>query len=228
MIIFFTTNPEEVMLASVLKHFNEQALLIEYKNNDNIINIAKMYEESNFIRIKEYKLAILNQYDIPEWMKDDSKYRFIELILANKRTNIISLINHLASHLFEPEKLFYGALDKTVCFKDNALQAMKELNIFKRFSKIFMKNSIKYYEFNSEHNIIELFAKDMAKKENDSFVVINNDEAIVANARKIGFNEDFARLNKYDALRLTRRVFVNIPEKMMVKKTIATKIIEFQ
>jgi len=227
MIVFFSKDAEEVMLAAVIKHFNPSAMLRQYEKNEDILIIAKMYDEPNFFRIKDYKLAIINQYDIPDWAKDDSKIRFIELVIANKNTNIYSFINHLASYLFNPEILFYSSLDKTVMFKDNAMQVIKELGIFKRFKKSFTKNGIIYYELNPEHDIMELYSKSVQKKCSEPFAVLNNDRAMLCNARKAGFNEDKVLLSRFDALKIKRRIIISSPSRNQVKNTVATKIIEY-
>jgi len=227
MIVFFTNNAEEVMLSAVIKHFNPSAILRQYESNEDIILIAKMYDEPNFFRIKDYKLAIINQYDFPDWMKDDSKLRFIELVIANKNTNVYSFINHLAQYLFEPEKLFYSSLVKTVMFKDNALQVINELGIFKRFKKSYSKNGIIYYEINPIHNITLLYSKSLLKKCSEPFVVLNNNHAVLLNARKAGFSEDLVNLSRFDALKIKRVISIISPLKNQVKGTVATKIIEY-
>ncbi|MFA5333159.1 MAG: hypothetical protein WC376_01550 [Candidatus Nanoarchaeia archaeon] len=227
MIVFFTDNAEEVMLSAVIKHFNPSAILRQYESNEDILLIAKMYDEPNFFRIKDYKLAIINQYDFPDWMKDDSKLRFIELVIANKNTNIYSFINHLAQYLFEPEKLFYSSLDKTVMFKDNALQVINELGIFKRFKKSYSKNGIIYYEINPIHNITLLYSKSFLKKCSEPFVVLNNNDAVLLNARKAGFSEELVNLSRFDALKIKRVISISSPLKNQVKDTVATKIIEY-
>jgi hypothetical protein len=227
MIVFFTKYAEEVMLTAVIKHFNPSAIMRQYESNEDILNIAKMYDEPNFFRIKDYKLAIINNYDFPEWAKDDSKLRFLELVIANKNTNIYSLINHLAEYLFEPEKLFYSSLDKTVMFKDNALQVINELGIFKRFKKSFARNGIIYYEINPQHNITELYSRSILKKCLEPFAVLNGDEALLLNAKKAGFAEDSVNLNRFEALKIKRVIAINSPVRNQIKSTIATKIIEY-
>jgi hypothetical protein len=227
MIVFFSKNAEDVMLAAIIKHYNPSATMRLYENNEDLLSIAKMHDESNFFRIKDYRLAIINQYEFPDWAKDDSKLRFIELVLAHKKTNVYSLICHLAEYLFNPEKLFYSSLDKTVMFKDNAMQVIKELGIFKRHSKQFMKNGIIYYEINPENDISELFAKSMQKKCYEPFVILNKDNALIFNAKKAGFMEDSASLSRFDALKLKKNITINAPSKKLIKETLATKIIEF-
>ncbi|MDD4353223.1 MAG: hypothetical protein PHN56_02060 [Candidatus Nanoarchaeia archaeon] len=227
MIVFFSKDAEEVMLAAIIKHYNPSAIMRLYENNEDLLSIAKIYNESNFFRIKDYKLAIINQYDFPEWIKDDSKLRFIELVIANNKTNIYSLINHLAEYLFSPEKLFYSSLDKTVMFKDNAMQVINELGIFKRFNKSFTKNGIIYFEINPEHDIIRLYSKSISKKCNEPFAVLNGDNALISNAKKAGFKDDIITLNRFDALRIKREIKVSMPLKNQLKGTVATKIIEY-
>lgn len=227
MIVFFSKNAEEVMLSAVIKHFNPSAILRQYENNEDILNIAKMYDEPNFFRVKDYKLAIINQYDFPDWAKDDSKLRFIDLVIANKNTNIYSLINHLAEYLFEPEKLFYSSLDKAVMFKDNALQVINELGIFKRFNKSFARNGIIYYEINPIHDISMLYSKIILKKCNLPFVILNGDNALLCNAKLAGFKNDYINLTRFDSLKIKREISISAPSKNQVKSTVATKIIEY-
>jgi hypothetical protein len=227
MIIFFTKNAEEIMLSAVIKHFNPSAILRQYESNEDILSIAKMYDEPNFLRIKDYKLSIINQYDFPDWSKDDSKLRFIELVIANNNTNIYSFINHLANYLFMPEKLFYSSLDKTVMFKDNAMQVITELGIFKRFKKNYEKNGIIYYEINPIHDISRLYSKMILKKCLEPFVILNKNKALVTNAKKAGFNEDIVNLSRIEALMIKREIIITIPIKNQIKDTVATKIIEY-
>lgn len=227
MIVFFAKDAEEVVLASIIKHFNPSAMLRLYEKNEDLLSIAKIHNEPNFLRIKDYRLAIISQYDFPDWIKDDSKIRFIELVIANKNTNIYSLINHLAENLFSPEKLFYSSLDKSVMFKDNAMQVINELGIFTRFKKSFVKNGLIYYEINPEHDILELYAKGLLRKTSEPFVVLNSSQSLVMNAKKAGFKEDKAYLSRYDALRIKREIIVSPAIKNSIKSTIATKIIEF-
>jgi hypothetical protein len=227
MIVFFAKNAEEVMLCAVIKHFNPSAILRQYEHNEDILAIAKMHGEPNFFRIKDYKLAIISRYDFPDWAKDDSKIRFIELVIANKNTNVYSLINHLAEYLFMPEKLFYSSLDKTILFKDNAMQVINELGIFKRFKKSYAKNGIIYYEINPQHDITELFSKSILKRYSEPFIVLNRDEALLLNAKKAGFNDDSVNLSRFDALKIKKGIAISSPVKNQVKGTIATKIIEY-
>ncbi|MDD2678739.1 MAG: hypothetical protein PHT91_03420 [Candidatus Nanoarchaeia archaeon] len=227
MIVFFAKDAEEVVLASIIKHYNPSATMRMYEQNEDLISLAKIHNEPNFLRIKDYKTAIINRYNFPEWIKNDSKIRFIELVIAHKNTNIYSLVKHLAEYLFSPEKLFYSSLDRTVMFKDNAMQVMRELGVFKKFKNSWKKNGIHYYEINPEHDILELYSSTLLKKCSEPFAVLCKNKAIVMNAKKAGFIEDKALISRYDALNIKKEVLVNPAVKKSIKPTIATKIIEF-
>ena len=119
MIIFYTLNYEEVILAGILKYYNPNALIREYFQNENIIQIAKIHNEKNFIKIKDYKLAILNRYKFPSWIKNDKKLKFYELLLNSNNIKSEEIVTHIAKYLFNPEELFNGYNDKTINFIKN-------------------------------------------------------------------------------------------------------------
>jgi hypothetical protein len=228
MIVFFSKDAEEVMLAGAIKHYNPSAILRLYENNEDLLAIAKMHNESNFLRIKDYKMSIINSYEMPSWAKDDSKLRFIELSIANRNTNIYSFINHLAEHFFNPEKLFHSALDKTVMFKDNAMQVITELGVFLRNNKHFTKNGIIYYEINPIHDISIVYSKSLLKKhQGEPFIILQEDKATAFNAKKLGFNEDKAVLERFEALKLKKIIKIQPTIRSIIKETLATKISEY-
>ncbi|PIU88344.1 hypothetical protein COS64_04195 [archaeon CG06_land_8_20_14_3_00_37_11] len=227
MIIFYAKNAEDVILSSILKHYNPDALLREYSDNTDVICIAKMHNDSHFIRVKDYKIAILSNYTYPVWIKNDSRVKFVELILAHKHTSPHELINFLAEHLFHPEELFYSSLDRTRMFKTRINEVLKELNTFKRLSRKFIKNDILYYEINPEHNIAELFTNDLRKNVTEPFIVLKGDEAIIANAEELGFKKDVVKTSRFDAFRIKRAECVKPFRKKIINPTLPTRICEF-
>lgn len=111
--------------------------------------------------------------------------------------------------------------------KDLAMQSIRELGLFKKYAKKYQKNGIIYHEINPEHNIMELYAKSVKKKCSEPFIVLCHDKAMAANARRLGFINDFAIMDRYEALSIKMKINAGLPEKNGLKKTIATKIIEF-
>ncbi|MBN1924105.1 MAG: hypothetical protein JW791_05105 [Nanoarchaeota archaeon] len=227
MIIFYTPNVEEVILASIVKHFNPTALLREYKDNNDIISIATMHDDTHFIRIKDYKLAILNKYDFPAWIKNDSRVKFVELVLAHSKTTTNEVITYLAKYLFNPEQLFHGSIDKLVEFKNRAAQVINELKVFKRAAKHYNKKGVNYYEINPHHKITHLMLKELIEENPEPVIVLNKDEAAAGNAELLGFNNNIENMNRYDAFKVKKTVSIKPAVKKIIIPTIAKRICEF-
>lgn len=227
MIIFYTSDTEEVILASVVKHFNQDALLREYKDNNEVIGVAKMYEESHFIRIKDYKRAIKNKYNIPAWVKNESRVKFLELALAHKETTTNEIISYVAKYLFNPEELFYSSLDKPRLFHNRVKEVKTELNVFKRGVKHFKNKGLDYYEINPEHKISKLFMEYLLELFTEPFILLTKKKALVGNALLLGFNKKVIKTTRYDALKLKKKMIINQRTKNSVKRTIATRICEY-
>lgn len=153
MIIFYTLNYEDVILTGILKYYIPTALIREYSQNENIIQIAKIHNEKNFIKIKEYKLAILNRYKFPSWIKNDKKLKFYELLLNSNNIKSEEIITHIAKYLFNPEELFHGYNDKTILFKKEVKKVINEL--------IILQNKDKNHKNNRK---IKLISNTMATK----------------------------------------------------------------
>ena len=227
MIIFYTKDAEEVVLASIVKHSNPNSMLVEYSDNTDILRIAKIHNDPHFVRIKDYKLAIINKYEFPSWIKNESRLRFIELVLANEDTVSNELVTHLAKNLFNPELLFYSSLDKTLLFKNRAMQVINELGIFKKHGRKFYSNGLLHYEINPKNDISLLFVKDLMETIYEPFIVLNGNAALVGNAEFLGFSKNIVDLSRYDALKLKKTLIVKAAKRQEVKATIPTRICEF-
>ena len=227
MIIFYQRKADDVMLASVLKHYNPNAIIREYEDNSDVLRISKIHRESNFIRVSDYKSAIMKTYKCPRWINDELKKRFIELLLCHKNIDTNKLVEFLSENLFFPELVFFDYTDASVEYKSMVAEVVNELEAFRRLSAPFLKNKIIFYDINPEHNIMEVFAKSKAEEIDAGFVVLCGDKAIVMNAKDLGFQKEMARISRFDAFRLRRKIKILKVKRNKVIKTIAKTIYEF-
>lgn len=218
MIIFYTKTTNDIILASVVKHFNPNAILREYTDNQDILSIAKIHNETNFVRVKDFARAIEANYDIPNWLRNETIKNYIKRVLCHKNTSSIELISHLAEYLFKPEMALYSSIDRTVSFQQRIEEVNKEVSVLKRLAPREYRNDILFIKSNSEHNIIELLAEEFKENFAEPFVVLSNEDAILCNAESLGFEKDSVKLTRFDAFKLRKPLVVKITN----PKTIAS------
>jgi hypothetical protein len=108
------------------------------------------------------------------------------------------------------------------------MQVITELGVFLRNNKHFTKNGVIYYEINPIHDIAILYSKSLLKRhQGEPFIILQDDKATAFNARKLGFNEDNAVFERFEALKLRKIIKVQPTIRSIIKETLATRIIEY-
>ncbi len=220
MILFYKRDAEEIVLSAIVNHHNKKILLKEYVNNKDILAISKLYKDNNFLRVSDFKEAILKTYPYPKWIHSKDKIDFLKLVVAHCELDSLELISFISKYLFSPEVIFHSYLDESVKYREMASEVIKELDAFRRVTPPTIKNGITFFEINPIHKIERLFAEHKSNEVDGPFVVLNNDLALVWRAKELGLDRDVVELSRFDAFRL-RKV------KRKIKKLIATTIFEF-
>lgn len=227
MIVFYTNSTEDVLLAAVVKHNNPGAILREYTGNQDLLSIAKMHNEFYFIRVKDYKQAILKKYKSPNWMKNKNNTCFIQQVLAHNESNSHEIIQYLALNLFNPEKLFYSSSERTIMFQRRAKEVNRELNAFKRGSKKEYRNDILFMNINPKHNITKLLVEDLTDSHIEPFVVLRGEKAVVGNADLLGFENNIVKMKRYEAYKLRKKTIIIAPTIKKIRSSVITRLCEF-
>ncbi|VVB75469.1 Uncharacterised protein [Candidatus Tiddalikarchaeum anstoanum] len=228
MIIFYRKCVEDIILASVVKHHNNNAILREYSDNQDLLNIAKIYEDINFVRVKDFKKAIEQNYGIPSWLKNEKIITIIKNVLSHKDSNSTEVITHLAENLRYPERTLYGNTEKSVVFQRRNEIVNKEVVFQKRFATREYRNDILFIAIDSEHDIIEQVFEEFKDSTSEPFVILQKDDAILGNAELLGFFADNVKLNRFDAFQLRKPVIINVVNnKNNTPTTTITRLCEF-
>lgn len=186
-----------------------------------------MHEDIHFVRVKDYKLGILNKYRFPAWVKNDSRMKYLNLLLAHKDTESVEVVKYYGEHLFHPENLFHSSLDQTRLYNNRVQEVLNELNAFKRLSNGFKHKSITFHDINPEHDIQRLFLNYLMEKMEEPVIVLKGKKALVGNARELGFGKEFVETNRFKAFQLNKIKLVKPAKRRLIKTTNATKICEF-
>ncbi len=229
MIIFYRKTVDEVVLASIVKHYNPSAILREYSDNQDVIGIAKIHNEANFIRVKDFKEAIKKNYRTPDWIQNRNLTLFVKKALSHRLTDSFDVVSHLAEYLYHPEKLFYSSIDKAVILQQRVKEISRELSMQKRLMRKEYREGILFIDARSEHEILDLLLDDLKTCYEEPFVLLCNDKAAVANAALLGFDKDTVRMTRFDAYKLRKpAVIVKLAQaKNRIPAGIVTHLCEF-
>jgi hypothetical protein len=228
MIIFYTKSTDDIILASVVKHYNPGAILKEYSDNEDILSISKIHSDTNFIRVKDFKNAIERNYSVPKWLYNESIKNMIRRLLCHKNTNTIEVVSHLASYLTRPEIAFYSSIDKSVLFQNRLAEINRELGVLKRSSPREYRNDLLFLKADSEHDLSLLLAEELSLDYSEPLVVLSKESAVLVNASLLGFDKDIVSMSKFDSLKLRKPVLVKVSvSKNMADSSVATKLFSF-
>ncbi len=219
MILFYKREAEEIVLAAIVNHHNKKVLLKEYKDNKDILSISKLYKDDNFLRVGDFKEAILRTYNYPNWVESKDKLDFLKLVVAHKDIDTSKLIAFISNYLFSPEVIFHSFLDESVRYREMASEVIKELDAFRRVTPPILRNEIKFFDINPKHEIAYLFAEHKSNELDEPFIVLNGNSAVVWRAKELGMEKDVVIMSRFDAFKL-RKVKKR-------PKLIATTIFEF-
>ncbi len=227
MILFYKKKASDVILTSIIKHYNPEWFVKKYENNKEVLKIAKMNNTYNFIRVSDYKKAILNKYHTPKWIKNSHRKEFIEKLLCHRKTNSKELINFISKNLFKPENIFEAYTEEVISMKEKVNKIEKEIVVFEQKKKRKIRNGILYLDINPTNNIGGIIADNLAKEYNLPIIILQKNEAFIKHAEQLGFKKNKIKTNRYKALKMKKEIVVEKPVSRKVINTKNTTLLQY-